>query len=134
MSPAPLSTTEIPPILSKSYLKPCVPHASMHLSLPCNLHILRILHVTGQRGKPSVIIILRNQKSEPNKVITIRFAAAAVRNWLFIGLFANLMRDDGKQVCNNNAVAAVAANDFLRNVLRNYLRIVLLSLLTLLLL
>ena len=68
----------------------------MHLFLSCSLHFLRIFHVAGQKDKSSVVVMLRNQKSEPNKVVIMRFVAVAMKSWLFIELFVNLMRDGGE--------------------------------------
>ena len=52
----------------------------IHLSLPCNLHFLRILYIIGQKDESNVMIKLLGQKSEPNKIVIIKFVAAAVRN------------------------------------------------------
>ena len=46
-----------------SYLKPCVPRASMHLSLACGLHFLRILDVAG-RGDEQQGVVARLLRRE----------------------------------------------------------------------
>ena len=89
----PCSNTMLPPfsttrMLPYNYPKPASLITSMHLSLPCNLHFLRILHIPGQRREHTTIIKLLRQKSKLKRDTTIKSQTnnifAVTKSWLSI--------------------------------------------------
>ena len=108
-------------LLLNIMLPPCVFYAAIYLFFACSLHILRILHIAGRGSEQSIIIVLRNQKSEPKEIAAIEFAAAAIGSWLSTELLDSLVRSGGEQARVDSIATATANGGFLCSLLHNLL-------------